>query len=350
MESGDIMLQLKKPKRLNKGDTIALVSSSSGLAGEPTMKHRTTLGIKRIEEMGYKVKVMPNALKGLAFNYDHPKARAEELMAAFIDPEVKAIISTLGGDDSVRLLPYLDFEIISQHPKIFMGYSDSTFTHFVCLKAGFSSFYGLSLLTDFAENNAFPEYSRNHFNKTLTQNEIIGDIPTSDFVYKHGLSWDKENELIDREKIDNTGYDIVNGKGQASGPLIGGCLELMISLRGTDVYPDETDFDGAILFLETSEVLMPQWLMEDFMRSLGALGTLDRINGIIFGRPQNGDLYDEYKEVVQKIMKEWGHEDKPVLFNASFGHNEPKCIVPYGRNAVIDADNKTFIITENAVE
>ncbi|WP_414050561.1 S66 family peptidase [Macrococcus animalis] len=344
------MLKLIKPERLNQGDTIALVSSSSGLAGEASMKHRTNIGIQRIESMGYKVKVMPNALKGIAFNYDHPKARAEELIAAFQDSEVKAIISTLGGDDSVRLLPYLDFDVIRQNPKIFMGYSDSTFTHFVCLKSGLSSFYGMSLLTDFAENNEFPEYSLMHFDKTLTQPDVIGDIPTSDFVFKHGLRWDKENELIDREKVDNNGYEVVNGKGLASGPLIGGCLELMISLRGTKVYPNVEDFDGAILFLETSEVLMPQWLMEDFMRSLGALGTLDRINGIIFGRPQNGKLYEEYKEVVKKIMKEWGHEDKPVLFNASFGHNEPKCIIPYGRNAVIDANLATFKITESAVE
>lgn len=344
------MLQLKKPARLNQGDTIALVSSSSGLAGESSMKHRTDIGIKRIEALGYKVKVMPNALKGIAFNYDHPKARADELMAAFRDTEVKAIFSTLGGDDSVRLLPYLDFDVIRENPKIFMGYSDSTFTHLVCLKAGISSFYGMSLLTDFAENNAFPEYSLTHFNKVLTQNEVIGDIPTSEFVFKHGLRWDKENEKIDREKVANNGYDVVNGTGQVSGPLIGGCLELMISLRGTEVYPSDEDFDGAILFLETSEVLMPQWLMEDFMRSLGALGTLGRINGIIFGRPQNGNLYDEYKAVVQKIMKEWGHEDKPVLFNASFGHNEPKCIIPYGRNAVLNADLATFTITESAVE
>ncbi|WP_414053234.1 S66 peptidase family protein [Macrococcus equi] len=344
------MLQLKKPARLNQGDTIALVSSSSGLAGEPTMKHRTDVGIKRLREMGYKVKVMPNALKGIAFNYNNPKVRAEELMAAFRDPEVKAIISTLGGDDSVRLLPYLDFDVIRLNPKIFMGYSDSTFTHFVCMKAGISSFYGMSLLTDFAENNAFPDYSLTHFNKTLTQNKVIGDISTSEFVFKHGLRWDKENEHIDREKIDNTGYDVVNGKGQSSGPLIGGCLELMISLRGTEVYPADKDFEGAILFLETSEVIAPAWLIEDFMRSLGALGTLDSINGIIFGRPQNGHLYQVYKEIVQKIMKEWGHEDKPVLFNGSFGHNEPKCILPYGRNAVIDADLATFKITESAVE
>jgi muramoyltetrapeptide carboxypeptidase LdcA involved in peptidoglycan recycling len=75
-------------------------------------------------------------------------------MEAFLDPSIKAIISTIGGDDSIRLMPFVDLNIIGNNPKIFMGYSDTTVTHFMCLKAGLSSFYDPAVMNGFAENTA----------------------------------------------------------------------------------------------------------------------------------------------------------------------------------------------------
>jgi muramoyltetrapeptide carboxypeptidase LdcA involved in peptidoglycan recycling len=72
-------------------------------------------------------------------------------MEAFADPSIKAVISNIGGDDSIRMLKYIDLDVIRNNPKIFLGFSDSTVTHFICLKAGLSSFYGTSLLVGFAE-------------------------------------------------------------------------------------------------------------------------------------------------------------------------------------------------------
>ncbi|MDU0475776.1 LD-carboxypeptidase [Staphylococcus chromogenes] len=115
-----------KPPKLKQGDTIAIVSPSSGLAGESQIRWRTDEAIRRIKDMGYQVKVMPNALNGLEWNYSHPKERASSLMAAFEDESVKAILCTIGGNESVRIIPFLKDEVIQQHPKIFIGYSDIT--------------------------------------------------------------------------------------------------------------------------------------------------------------------------------------------------------------------------------
>ena len=82
----------------------------------------------------------------------NPQARADDLMQAFADPSIKAIISMIGGDDSLRILPYIDLDVIRSNPKIFMGYSDTNVTHFACWKAGLSSFYGPSFMAGFAEN------------------------------------------------------------------------------------------------------------------------------------------------------------------------------------------------------
>lgn len=345
------MKELIKPSKLSKGDTVAIVSPSSGLAGEKDILWRTEVGIQRLkDEFGLNVKVMPHALKGVDFTYNHPEKRVEDLHQALQDPEVKAIICTLGGDDSVRLWPYIDLNIIKDNPKIFSGYSDTTALHFMIYQAGVSSFYGPLLLTDFAENVQMDDYTVQSINQTWFQNGVVGNVPTSSQIRKFGLQWDEKNKNINRESFDNNGYEILNGSGKATGHLIGGCMELFHSLKATDVFPNKDVFDGAILFIETAEVHAPPWLMEDYVRAFGSMGIFDRINGVIIGRPQDDVYYEEYKEVWVKMLKEWHQEDMPVFYNASFGHNEPKCIIPYGAQAELDVDNKTFTIIDNAVD
>ena len=126
---------LKKAKVLKKGDTVCTVSSSWGCAGDADLRFRYEIGKKRLEEMGLNVIEMPHTLAGSQFVYENPQARAADLNAAFANPEIKAIFSCIGGSDSVRMLPYLDWEIIRCNPKIYMGYSDSTITHLICHKA-----------------------------------------------------------------------------------------------------------------------------------------------------------------------------------------------------------------------
>ena len=132
-----------KPKALKRGDTVAIVSLSSGMGGEKPLIHRYYTGIKRLESVfGLHVITMPNALKGSEYLYNHPELRAQDLMQAFKDTNIRAIICMIGGDDTIRLLPYIDYQIIRDNPKIFMGYSDTTANHLMLYKAGVVSFHG----------------------------------------------------------------------------------------------------------------------------------------------------------------------------------------------------------------
>lgn len=132
-----------KPKHLRPGDTVAIVSLSSGTLGEPWAIHKLYIARERLErDYGLKVRVMPNSLKGRDYLYAHPEARAADWMEAFRDPEIKAVFSAIGGDDTIRLLPYIDFDLIRQNPKIFTGFSDTTSNHFMMYKAGVTSYYG----------------------------------------------------------------------------------------------------------------------------------------------------------------------------------------------------------------
>lgn len=130
-----------KPKRLKKGDKIAVVSLSWGGLGDEALIHKFHIAKERLErDFGLQVVAMPNALKGTYFVDEHPELRAKDLMDAFRDETISAIFCAIGGDDTIRLLPYIDYDVIRNNPKIFMGYSDTTVNHFMMYKAGLGSF------------------------------------------------------------------------------------------------------------------------------------------------------------------------------------------------------------------
>ena len=112
-------LTLMKPNKLKENDIVAAVSLSWG--GPSLLPDRYNIGVKQLEE-AFNVKVMPmsHTLSDDNWIYNNPAARAKDLMDAFLNPDIKAIISTIGGDETIRLLPYVDFDVIRNNPKIFM--------------------------------------------------------------------------------------------------------------------------------------------------------------------------------------------------------------------------------------
>lgn len=344
------MEKLLKSKKLVAGDKVATVSLSWGGAGDPDILWRYEQGKERLENVfGLEVVEMPHTLKGTDYVYNNPKSRADDLMNAFLDPTIKAIVACIGGIESVRMLPYIDFDIIRNNPKIFMGYSDSTITHLLCLKAGISSIYGPTLLVDFAENVSMHDYTIKHINGALFSNEVIGEIKYSKDWTSEFLPWEIKNKDTSRKLNTNTPYDLIQGQGKVQGHLIGGCLEVFDSLRGTELFPTMDQLDGAILFFETSEDKPDTWFVECAIRAYGVMGILDKINGIIWGKPLDEAHYEDYKEIIKKVLAEYDKTNLPVLYNLNFGHTEPKMCIPYGAMAEIDCDNLKFSILESAV-
>jgi muramoyltetrapeptide carboxypeptidase LdcA involved in peptidoglycan recycling len=344
------MNQLIKPDKLNPGDKIATISLSWGGAGDEEIKWRYYQGKERLEKLfGLDVVEMPHTLAGSDFVYKNPKARAEDMMAAFADKSIKCIISCIGGDDTIRILPFIDYDVIRNNPKIFMGYSDTTTNHMMCYKAGLSSIYGPAILTDFAENLQMPNYTVNWLKKALFTIDPIGEIPPSETWTSELLRWVIENKDTARKFHQNQPHELLQGIGKIRGRLIGGCMDVFDLLRGTDLFPATEDFDDSILFLETSEEMPAPNNMQYCLRTLGAMGILERINGIVFGKPFDNKYYDEYKLKIAKVLSEYGEKDLPVLYNLSFGHCEPKFCIPYGAIAEIDCERKAFSILESGV-
>jgi len=349
MGQGVTKMNLIKPQELKKGDTVATVSLSWGGAGDESFLWRYQFGKRRLqEEFGLNVIEMPNTLKGSDYLYHHPEARALDLMDAFSNPEIKGIFSCIGGDDSIRLLPYIDFDIIRNNPKVFLGYSDTTVTHFMCLKAGLSSFYGASILAEFAENIQIFDYTKQHINRTLFSSETLGEIFAAPEWTGERIEWSFENR--DKKKMlhKNEGYEFLQGAGKVQGRLVGGCIEVIEMLKGTEIW-DKEWFNDAILFFETSEDMPDPSMVKYWLRNYGAQGILDKIKGMVWGKPYQEKYFNEYKSVIQTALAEIGLEKMPVIYNMSFGHNEPMICLPFGALAEIDCDKKTFSILESGV-
>jgi muramoyltetrapeptide carboxypeptidase LdcA involved in peptidoglycan recycling len=165
------------------------------------------------------------------------EAGAADLMEVLKDPSIHGIISTIGGDDSIRMLPFLDYSVIRDNPKVFLGYSDSTITHFAFLKAGVTSFYGPSLMAGFDENGGLPPYMAESVRQVLFTPSPSWLIPPNSGGWTCA-SWDWADEKRNEKKRTLqrcSGWKWLQGKGQHRGHLIGGCLEVMYWLRGTPV-------------------------------------------------------------------------------------------------------------------
>jgi muramoyltetrapeptide carboxypeptidase LdcA involved in peptidoglycan recycling len=340
-----------KPPALRPGDKVAAVSLSKGW---PALFTRAYLdGKRQIQEaFGLKVVEGQHALADPDWLAAHPEARAADLMQAILDPSIHAIFSTIGGDDSIRILPYLDFASIRAHPKIFLGYSDSTVTHFAFLQAGVTSFYGPSIMAGFDENRGLFPYT------TESVRAILFD-PKSPFLIQPNTScwtcdsfyWDDPGRNEKKRNLQPCeGWRWLQGTGRHRGNLVGGCLEVMDWLRGSQVWPDPSVWRESILFAEVSEDCPTPLSVMCILRAMAAAGALGNVRGVLFGRPYGDPLrFEAYDKSVQHVLAELGLHDLPLVTRMDFGHTDPKFVVPYGVEVEIDCDRRQLRLLESPV-
>lgn len=352
------------PKHINKGDTVAIVSLSRGLLGMPFIKHELDLGIKRLEEMGLKVKIMPNSLKDMDYLENHPEERASDLKTALLDPEVKMIITAIGGLDTHKTFDYLMndevfIDAVKNSTKIFTGFSDTTNNHIMLNKLGMNTFYGPCFLVDLAElDKDMLPYTKDYFMKFFNEIDSL-EIKSSDIWYEDRESYDPS--VIGTPRVSHKeehGFETINGSGVRRGRLWGGCIESLYDLisgyrflekpellEKYDLLPH--DFENKILFLETSEEKMKPSVLEEALNLFKEKGILSKVQGILVGKPIDEKYYEEYKSVWNRVMNGL---DTPVLFNCNFGHSVPRCILPYNGLTEVDFDNKTINVIERVLD
>ena len=343
-----------KPKMLRPGSRIAAISLSWG--GPGTIRDRYQIGKRQFEEeYGVTVIETEHALREAVWLSKNPEARADDLMAAFADRTIDGIIATIGGEDSIRTLPYLDLDLIRNNPKVFMGFSDTTISHAACFKVGMVSFYGPSFMAGFAENGGMFPYMVDSVRRTLFSTGPIGIIePNRTGWTDEYLPWENpENQSIRRKLNPCTGWKFHQEEGVVEGQLFGGCVEVLDWLRGTDYFPPAPDLQGVVLFLETSEDAPPPSFLTEFVRCLAAMGALEGLGGILLGRPGGGvdpNTFHEYDTALCKaVREEYGLKDMPIVTNMDFGHTDPMFVIPIGMKVRIDSTKQEIAIDEAAV-
>ena len=335
--------------------TVGIVSLSSGIIGEERVRHEAEIGLRRLRDYGLEVKFLPHARKGLDYIKAHPEKRAEDLLQAFRDPEIDMILCAIGGDDTYRLLPYLfDHDELANAvtDKVFLGFSDTTINHLMLHKVGLRTFYGQSFLADLCELS--PEmhpYTRKYFEELIATGGIR-EVTPSDV-------WYEERKLFTPDQVGkplpahpNRGFELLQGPSVFSGKILGGCIDSLydffdgerypdmpVLCKKYRLFPDKEDWRGRILLLESSE---EKPTPEKYRRSLEYLketGVFDTISGVLAGKPMDETYAEEYKQLLVEVI---GRPELPIVFNLNIGHAMPRCILPFGVNAVVDAEKQSI--------
>lgn len=335
--------------------TVGVVSLSAGTLGEDFVRHELELGVRRLEHYGLKVRFLPHALKGIDYLKAHPEARAADLLEAFRDPEIDLILCAIGGDDTYRLLPYLFDEGRLEKAacrKPFLGFSDSTVNHFMLHKVGLPTFYGQAFLSDVCEmDTEMLPYTRRYFEELL-RTGTIRQVKPSEVWYEGRTDYSPACLGTPLPAHPAEGWKLLQGPPVFSGKILGGCLDTIHDFfdgeRYADMpalcqkyglFPGAADWQGRILLLETSEEQMSP---EKFSRALGFLkqaGVFKAVSGILFGRPMDNVHREEYHRRLAAAVDD---PSLPILADVSVGHALPRCILPFGVNARVDAQAQTI--------
>ncbi len=323
-------MKIVKPPKLNIGDTIGIVASS--LPVLPSFKKNYERGKRLIEEMGFKIKEGKTVGKVRWWMAGAPKEVAEDINSMFADKNIKAIMAQTGGYSAISVLEHLDYELIRNNPKPFMGMSDMTAYHLaIFAKTGMVGFHMDDVTFGFGRElkegqEEWPKLDKEFFLKFLTKNEAPG-------IIKPVSEWEEWK------------------KGKAEGHLIGGILEHQRILSGTEYFPKLEDFEGAIFFWEEVGVTLHH--IATTLYKLKYLGIFDKISGMLIGKimyikpmREKEIIVPETKELILDILKDYKF---PIMGNLDFGHFTVNIPMPIGIKVSFDTSKKQLNFLEGAV-
>ncbi len=312
---------LIRPKVLHKGDTVGVIASATAVSDPDHILRAKQV----LDYLGLNLKLGRYVANGSGHKTRTVEERLANLHEMFSDDEVNAIFEIRGGYGSSQLLDGIDYDLIRQNPKIYVGFSDITAMHLAIHKyTGLVTFHGPVLLS------SFTDYTVAHFQKALFETAPLGEVTIP-----------IENKGIRPKHLLRTIHS-----GKAKGRLMGGNLSLISDLMGT---PYEIDTNGKILFLEdTGE---RTYRIDRMLTQLRLAGKLQQAAGIIFGKCDScgskGYTWDySLGEVLDNIL---GNLNIPVLYGLTIGHTPDKLTLPIGVEAELDADRGVLTILEAGV-
>lgn len=341
------------PPKPAPGDRVAVISPSAGLPGILPLPYE--LGLERLRtEYGLEPVEYP-ATRRMGST---PRERADDIHAAFADPDVKAVMASIGGDDQITVLPLLDRELIRANPKPFFGYSDNTNLLAHLWNTGIVGYHGASVMGELGKPGAMDP---------LTAESVQAALFTSgEYELRPAERWrDVDRDWADPATFESepetrpgTGWTWVNADRVVEGRSWGGCLEILAGLLMADreIPHDLSVHDGGVLFLETSEELPSSEEVFRVLRNMGERGLLQRFSALLMGRaktwsferpnsPQEGARYAaEQREAVLRAMGAYA-PDTTIVLDVDLGHTDPQIVIPYGGVIRVDGPARRITVT-----
>lgn len=321
------------PEKLKRNDEVRVVAPAQSIRLPFITPEVIKIATKRIKELGLKLTFGKHVKELNYFNSSSIKSRVEDIHEAFKDPNVKMIITVIGGYNSGEVLPYLDYDLIKENPKILCGYSDITaLMTGIHTKTSLVTYYGPHFF-DFGEKKGF-DYTLEYFKKCLFNNEPFDVVPSKEWSNDRWAN-DQEN----RNFMKNEGFFLIN-EGKARGVILGGNLVTFHSLSGTHYFPE---FKNTILFLEEDE----EEHLLTFNRNLNALtlrSDFSEVKAIVFGRFQPESKITK-QDLIEIVRANERLQKIPIVANVDFGHTTPKITFPIGGTCKITAKEKEIKIT-----
>ncbi|MGI9455928.1 MAG: S66 peptidase family protein [Aeoliella sp.] len=318
------------PAALQPDDIIMFVAPAG-----PLNEKRVRLATRRLEEMGFVVRLPENLFRKNDYLAGTDQERADELMDAFADTEVDAVFPGTGGYGATRILDKLDYDLIRKNPKVLVGYSDITALHVaIHQETGLVTFHSPTPQFGLGSEENLAPFSARVFWRAILSREYPA----------HG----REGYLIRAESNEpEVAQSTTLVPGIAQGRLIGGNLSVVHAMMGT---PYEIVTDGKILFLE--DVGEAPYRVDRMLQTMQLAGKLDPLAGVVLGsftRRKGEDTSSEEITIDQVLRSFFAQAKYPVLADFPAGHQRQNATLPMGALVELNADSGALRLMENPV-
>jgi muramoyltetrapeptide carboxypeptidase LdcA involved in peptidoglycan recycling len=336
--------------KLAPGDRVAVVSPSFAAPGRFPHVHEQAMRRLR-EDIGLAPVEYPTTRRLGA----PPQARAADLMAAFADTSIRAIMATIGGEDQITVLPFLDPELVTANPKPFFGYSDNTNLHNWLWNLGIASYHGGSTMVHLGRAGGLHPVSARSLCAALFENGEL-DLHPVDAFSDEELSWeDPANLNIENPTRTSPGWSWHRPNRVVTAPTWGGNLEILHwnLAAGRWIRPVE-DYAGCVFLVETSEELPSHLEVFRMLRNAGERGLLSQFPAVLVGAPKATSLEHHHgleersqyeaaqRDAVLRAFATYNPEAM-IVFGVDIGHTDPQWVLPHGGRITVDGPGRRIV-------
>jgi len=335
------------PPKVSPGDRVAVVSPAYAAPARYPALHEQALRRLR-EDFGLEPVEYPTTRRLGA----PAKDRADDLMAAFADPTIRAVLATIGGDDQITVLPWLDPDVVTADPKPFFGYSDNTNLLNWLWNLGIVGYHGGSTMVHLGRPGGLhPVSTRSLRAALLTGGDL--DLHPVDRFSEDEVDW-ADPAGLDRPAPTqpSEGWTWHQPEAVVTGPSWGGNLEILHwNLAAGRWIRPVGDYAGCVLVLETSEELPSAVEVSRLLRNAGERGLLAQFPAVLVGRPKATSLQvhvapadreryrTEQREAILAAFARY-HPSAMIVFGVDLGHTDPQWVLPYGGNLTVDGPGR----------